>query len=87
MAPLVSRRSLALMVLCGDDDLDAWSRERIAPEAWERLEDIRRETDGPMLRHGLQELHGATLVLPRKADLRPDPERLAARFERFRKAG
>ena len=40
-----------------------------------------------MLRHGLQELHGTTLLLPvRNAD-RPDPERLEIRYEEFRQAG
>ena len=50
-------------------------------------EDILEEVDGPMLRHGLQELHGTTLLLPvRNAD-RPDPERLEIRYEEFRQAG
>lgn len=48
--------------------------------------DVLDETDGPMLLHGLQELHESTVVLPgRKAD-RPDRERLAWRYERFRAA-
>lgn len=41
------------------------------------------ETDGPMLRHGLQELHNTKLVIPRKIDLRPDPELLERRWEKF----
>lgn len=49
--------------------------------------DILVETDGPMLRHGLQELHGTALVLPRRSEQRPDQDRLALRFERFRDAG
>jgi putative restriction endonuclease len=49
--------------------------------------DILLETDGPMLRHGLQGLHGGRLVLPRRSELRPDPDLLAWRFERFREAG
>lgn len=41
------------------------------------------EVDGPMLRHGLQEMHGTTLTVPsRRADM-PDRDRLAARFSRF----
>ena len=41
------------------------------------------EVDGPMLRHGLQEMHGAALTVPsRKAD-RPDRDRLAARYADF----
>ena len=45
------------------------------------------EHDGPMLRHGLQELDGARIVLPTRATDRPDRERLAARFERWKRAG
>ena len=41
------------------------------------------ETDGPMLRHGLQEMHEKRLVLPRRrADL-PDKKALEVRFENF----
>ncbi len=50
-------------------------------------EDILHETDGPMLRHGLQELQESRLIVPRRTDLRPDRDRLALRFERFLKAG
>ncbi len=50
-------------------------------------EDILLERDGPMLRHGLQELQGSRLIVPRRADLRPDRDRLARRFEKFLKAG
>lgn len=49
-------------------------------------EDILRERDGPMLRYGLQEVAGARLILPRRAELRPNPEFLAERFELFRAA-
>lgn len=45
--------------------------------------DILTEIDGPMLRHGLQEMHGATINTPHAAADRPDPERLEARYERF----
>lgn len=49
--------------------------------------DVLVEVDGPMLRHGLQEFdHQPLRVLPRRATDRPDPERLAARFERFLRA-
>lgn len=45
--------------------------------------DLLNEVDGPMLRHGLQDMHGAPLTLPaRKAD-HPDRDRLADRFSRF----
>jgi len=49
----------------------------------ERLLD---EVDGPMLRHGLQEMHGAAIELPRSRTAHPDPDRLALRFERFLRA-
>ena len=48
--------------------------------------DILAEVDGPMLKHGLQELHGSTLVLPNRVADRPDPDRLDQRYERFRAA-
>lgn len=41
------------------------------------------EVDGPMLKHGLQEMHGSTLVLPRSRSQHPDPARLDARFTTF----
>lgn len=50
-------------------------------------DDILEEHDGPMLRHGLQELHGASLrVLPRRSKDQPDPVRLEERYEQFRAA-
>jgi hypothetical protein len=45
------------------------------------------ETDGPMLLHGIQGLHNTSILLPRHADLRPDPESLSKRWDLFRKAG
>lgn len=48
--------------------------------------DILQESDGPMLRHGLQEVHGTRLHIPRRPEHQPDRDRLAARFERFRAA-
>ena len=47
--------------------------------------DILEETDGPMLRHGLQGLHKIKMLIPRKPDLRPDPDLLERRWERFEK--
>jgi putative restriction endonuclease len=44
------------------------------------------EIDGPMLRHGLQEMHGVGLELPRRRPDHPDRERLARRYETFRLA-
>lgn len=45
------------------------------------------EEDGPMLLHGLKGLHGVTIQVPRRMELRPDPQRLARRWERFKVAG
>jgi putative restriction endonuclease len=45
------------------------------------------ETDGPMLKHGLQEMHGRGLLLPNRVKDRPDRERLSLRFEEFLRAG
>jgi len=50
-------------------------------------EDILHETDGPMLRYGLQEFQGKTILLPRRAGERPDRDALKERFEKFRVAG
>lgn len=46
--------------------------------------DVLDEEDGPMLRHGLQGLHGASLYLPRSPAKRPATEALETRWERFR---
>ena len=48
--------------------------------------DILEETDGPMLKHGLQGFEGALIQLPRHPELRPDPARLAERYDAFRRA-
>lgn len=48
---------------------------------------VLRESDGPMLRHGLQEMHGRRLVLPGRPADRPDRDRLAQRYEKFLAAG
>jgi len=49
--------------------------------------DILEEVDGPMLRYGLQQMHGSRIIVPRSTELRPRPEFLEERYERFRKAG
>jgi putative restriction endonuclease len=41
------------------------------------------EIDGPMLRHGLQEMHGTELTTPSRKKDRPDRDRLAARYSAF----
>jgi len=50
-------------------------------------EDILREEDGPMLRHGLQGFQNTALHTPRKPELQPNRDFLAERYELFRKAG
>ena len=49
--------------------------------------DVLSEEDGPMLRHGLQELNNEHLILPARRADRPDPKRLEQRFEEFLKSG
>jgi putative restriction endonuclease len=50
--------------------------------------DILIEKDGPMLRHGLQELEGKTLlVVPTAGALRPREEFLEERYREFLEAG
>lgn len=49
--------------------------------------DLLKETDGPMLRHGLQGLSGQRILTPRNAALQPNPEFLAERFQLFEEAG
>ena len=46
--------------------------------------DILEEIDGPMLKHGLQEMHGSKLVLPRRKEHRPDQAALEVRYAAFR---
>jgi putative restriction endonuclease len=48
--------------------------------------DVLTEIDGPMLRHGLQEMHGTRLFVPPSRRDRPDPSRLEERYEEFRAA-
>ncbi len=46
--------------------------------------DILKEVDGPMLRHGLQEMHGAKIRVPKRPEHQPNPHALAQRYEQFR---
>lgn len=46
--------------------------------------DILDEADGPMLLHGLQEIHGRKLIVPNRLRDRPDRDRLEARYNAFR---
>lgn len=45
--------------------------------------DVLLETDGPMLRHGLQGMHGQRIQLPTRDPQRPDPRLLHERHQRF----
>jgi len=45
--------------------------------------EVLAEVDGPMLKHGMQEMHGRTITLPVRRTDRPDRELLAWRWERF----
>ena len=49
--------------------------------------DVLNEIDGPMLRHGLQGMDRRSLVVPTRAEQRPNPEYLEERYELFREAG
>ncbi|GKS60520.1 HNH endonuclease [Nitrospira sp.] len=48
--------------------------------------DILDEIDGPMLRHGLQEMHGSLIQVPKRAVWRPRREYLEERFGRWKAA-
>jgi len=50
-------------------------------------EDILLEKDGPMLKHGIQQLHNQGIILPKSKKLWPDPNRLEIRYKRFREVG
>ena len=49
-------------------------------------DDILQEEDGPMLKHGLVGANGQSIYLPHRLSDRPDRDRLAQRFEKFKKA-
>lgn len=44
------------------------------------------EKDGPMLKHGLQEMHGLSIDVPRTAKDKPRPDFLEIRFAEFQNA-
>ena len=50
-------------------------------------DEVLQEVDGPMLRYGLQALHGGKIVLPGKSECRPAQDLLEERYEAFKKAG
>lgn len=49
--------------------------------------DVLQEIDGPMLKHGIQELNDHKIILPAKRKDYPDKDRLAWRYDRFQKTG
>lgn len=49
-------------------------------------EDVLIETDGPMLKYGIQSLNNSRLILPSRKNDWPDQDRLKLRFEMFLKA-
>jgi len=48
--------------------------------------DIMLENDGPMLKNGIQAMHGTLISTPKSTQLKPDRDALAWRFERFLQA-
>jgi len=48
-------------------------------------EDVRKEKDGPMLLHGLQEMHHRKIILPHETRDWPDRDLLGMKYEKFRK--
>jgi putative restriction endonuclease len=56
----------------------------ITPDYEVRIDrDLLDEIDGPMLRHGLQDMHGRILHVPSRPNERPSREALASRFAEF----
>ncbi|NNN08352.1 MAG: HNH endonuclease [Acidimicrobiaceae bacterium] len=49
--------------------------------------ELLEEVDGPMLKHGIQDMHGRDLRLPRRRSAHPDKVRLEERFSEFVSAG
>lgn len=50
-------------------------------------EDILYERDGPMLKHGIQELQNQRIILPHSRNLWPDKDRLDIRYHKFKETG
>ena len=48
--------------------------------------DVLKEIDGPMLKHGIQEMDGKSLILPKTERMRPDKELISRRYEEFKAA-
>ena len=50
-------------------------------------EDVLQELDGPMLKHGIQQMHNQKIILPGDKTNWPDRERLEIRFNKFKEVG
>ncbi|SMO77013.1 HNH endonuclease [Fodinibius sediminis] len=50
-------------------------------------EDVLQEKDGPMLKHGIQELQDQKLILPKSKSAWPNQEFLDVRYQRFKDVG
>ena len=88
----VSRKDLfetierpALRPLPAEDyEFAVWQFARVGPDYHVEIRrDVLEEEDGPMLRHGLQGLHGQRILVPRRADWRPSPDLLERRYHEF----
>jgi putative restriction endonuclease len=56
----------------------------ITPDLIVRInDDLLAEIDGPMLEHGLKEMHGRQISVPAMPTQRPDPTRLDLRYQLF----
>ena len=49
-------------------------------------QDILEEIDGPMLQHGLKDLHQSKIILPKNQSFWPNRDALDDRYQRFRAA-
>jgi len=50
-------------------------------------EDILLESDGPMLKYGIQGLQNQKIILPNNKNMWPDRDRLSIRYAKFREVG
>jgi putative restriction endonuclease len=56
----------------------------ISPDFKVRVSDsVLREVDGPMLKHGIQEMNGVSLHLPKAKKEMPNPEFLEIQYKKF----
>jgi putative restriction endonuclease len=47
-------------------------------------QDVMNEIDGPMLKNGIQAMHGTLITTPKSLIQKPDRDALAWRYERFK---